>query len=463
MKPIYLIFLLCLFIYDAEASKSKMNIQIEKINQEFINLDDPLKFNSFFQNVKKISSELPSHLQLKLYASMSNLLQTTEGLAWKEEGFYRQSDFIYSLFISFMRGIYAPDYIVGTHVRKLGRYFVEPHSSDLQFSNIHDFQDFLVNYSLPALNQLISVLDEITMDPKFEFVFDQYIMKGFVSKDKSTDRKDWYFVEEAERYKLAKSEHLRLFKADLLNIAGMLSYFCAYDLNEALFYSDSLVKKSIIRGIKKIIFFKKDVEPLTTEDKVSELFKEKYKFFLTLRNNQLTIKALTYWHKATSERLLAMQAISKNYAVQNDYIVDTEEIKWKSKKEVPILNERLKFLTAALEHKNYTLNSNVTRLKVELNPFKLFEIKDYKKIMPKTFYGESQRHLWKNKEVDDILIHKVYGQLMIWDFNYGKPVLFRDPTFNGLLVGSTDDNLMEKLKSIKLNESIAPFVNLLPL
>ena len=52
---------------------------------------------------------------------------------------------------------------------------------------------------------------------------------------------------------------------------------------------------------------------------------------------------------------------------------------------------------------------------------------------------------------------------MIWDFNYGKPVLFRDPTFNGLLVGSTDDNLMEKLKSIKLNESIAPFVNLLPL
>jgi hypothetical protein len=462
MTKIYLIILFYAFMTKTNAySTLNRDPQIEKINQELIKLDDPLKFNPFFKTVQKSALLSPDNLNLKLYASMTKLLQTTEGLAWKEEGFYRQSDFVYSLFVSIMRGIYAPDYIVGTHVRKLGRYFAEPHGTDLQFNNIADFQTFLVTKTLPAIDQLIQTLDEITSHEQFQFVFDQYVTKGFISKEKSLDKTDWFFIEESERMKIVKSEHLRIFKAELLNIAGVISYFCAYDFDASLKYVDAITKISIWRGIKKIIFFKKDIEPLTTIEKVAELQKSKYKSFLIQKDQTLATNALIYWKKATTERLLALDKISKNYEMNNNYIIDTDEIKWRSKKEITILKERLGFLNAAIEHKSFHLNSPVTRLSFDLNPAQLFTIKDYKNLLPKTFYGEEQRHLWKNKEINKVLIHKTYGPVTIWDFNYGKAVLYKDSSFNGFLIKSTDDNFMEKIKTLKLSPALSPFLNLL--
>lgn len=456
-----LIRLILLFCLSNQVFALTIDPMLEPLNQELVTIDDPLKYNDFFNRVQKLSLENPNHEGLILYSSVARLLQSIEGITWLEEGFYKQSDFLYSMFVSFLRSTYSPDYVVGTHVRKFGRYFTEPHMQFGQFKSISELQNHFNKVIIPALDHFISVLDRLSSNEKLELVLDQHFLVGFVAKDKSTNQQDWFFIPENDRFKTLRSPHFRLIKSQMELLTGFLSYFSAYDLDLFPKYLDQLVQTVTWRSLKKILLFKKYVEPLTTQDKVEALQKDKFKSLFILKNPLMALKALEYWRDSTVSRRMALEAFQKSSKPYSMELWDADEFKWRAKSELPLLRLREAFLNAAVHSEDYQLTIPATRYTFTIKPKQLFTVHDYKSLMAKTFYGESQRKTW---EIDHKPApHPLYGEFTVWDFNYGKPVTYLDPTFNQFLPEGNDENYLEFIKSLRLYPAIAPFLNLLPL
>jgi len=456
-----LIRLILFFCLSNHLLASSVDPMLEPLNQELVSIDDPLKYNDFFNRVQKLSLENPEHEGLLLYSSVARLLQSIEGITWLEEGFYRQSDFLYSIFVSFMRSTYSPDYVIGTHVRKYGRYFTEPHMKMGQFANLSDLQDHLIKVIMPALDHLISVLDRLSRKEKIELVLDQHVLVGFVAKERTTNKEDWFFIPEDERFRILRAPHFALMKSQMELLAGVVSYFSAYNLDLFPKYIDYLIQTVTWRSLKKILLFRKYVEPLTTQDKVEALKKDKFKNFLTLTKPLMTLKALEYWRNSTLSRRLALEKFQKMNRSSSQDLWDVDEFKWRAKTELPMLRLREEFLNAAVHGEDYKITVPATRYTFKLRPKQLFMITDYKSLLAKTFYGEAQRKTW---EIDHkVAPHPLYGEFTVWDFNYGKPVTYLDPTFNFFLPEANDENYLELIKSLRLYPAIAPFVNLLPL
>jgi len=330
-----------------------------------------------------------------------------------------------------------------------------------QFKDLSDLQEHLIKVIMPALDHFIDVLDRLSRNEKIELLLDQHVLVGFVSKEKATNQQDWYFVSENERFKTLRAPHFRLMKSQMEILTGVISYFCAYDLNLFPKYMDHLIQTVTWRSLKKILLFKKYVEPLTTQDKVEALQKDKFKSLFTLKRPLLGLKAMEYWRDSTVSRRMALESFQKNSKSYLRDLWDADEFKWRAKTEIPMLRLREEFLNAAVHGEEYQITVPATRYTFKMKPKQLFTIADYKALMAKTFYGESQRKTW---EIDHKPApHSIYGEFTVWDFNYGKPVTYLDPTFNQFLPEGNDDNYLELIKSLRLYPAAAPFINLLPL
>lgn len=437
---------------------------VAKLNNELVLVDDPLKYNDFFNRVRATSSDFPQNKTLKIYAGFADLLQSIEAITWKEEGFYKKSDFLYGLFVSFLRSTYAPDYVVGTHVRKYGRYFTEPVLNQTMYKSVSELQQDLLGKVLPAIEKLRAALAEAIEDQKFFFVLDRHILVGYVPSDKSTNKMEWFFTPETERFKTVQRSHLALLKSQIELLAGVISYLCAYQLDDFIQYADDLMKIVTWRGLKKILLFRNNIDPLTTKDKVELLQREKFKNFLVLKEPQLLAQALNYWIESTRSRLKGLSLRGQTSKIPD--LIEPLELELLKKQELALLNERVDILEKAQKDEVMDLTVPATRYSFKFNPSRLFAIADYKKLLAKTFYGESQRRPWFKvpwHADSGPAVHEKYGEFSVWDFNFGKPVTYLDPTFNGMIPDGTDENYLEYIKSLRLLPAVAPLMNLLPL
>lgn len=441
---------------------------IDQWNNKIFNMHDPLLYNGFFGEIQNVAAapEHKEHHIIKLYAELTKVIQTLEGLTWREEPFLAQSDFVYNMWVSSMRGMYAPDYLTSKHMRKFGRYLTEPHMKADRFYKISELQDHLLDNVIPALEGLSRQLGVLSKLPNFEFVADQYVTRGYIPAEHTDDKKEWFFVEERDRYQKVLPGHFGMYKSYVDGVIGALYFFGAYNFDGVHKLVDALVSKATKNAILKKLLFRDFPSPLAIVDRMEELKKSKYKHLFTLRDK---VKSKAYLEKSLEALSLAAQGKLASYqsilATTKEgelYIMDTDLLKVKKSRKLEEYKERVLIYQAAMKGESYKLNALSTRYVFDINPRRLFEIEDFKKLLAKEYFeGKKQTRIW---EVDKKPAKHpiVKGTLHVWDFNYGKPVKYLDATFNGFMPNGTDKNYLQLIKSLRMTASTKNLVKILP-
>lgn len=452
--------------YGAEKLSTEKDI-IKSWNDKIFNMHDPLLYNGFFSEIQK-TAKLEKHKKhqiIQLYSSLSKVFQSLEGITWREEPFLAQSDFVYGMWVSWMRGMYAPDYQTSKHMRKFGRYLTEPNMSKDRFYKISDLQEYLLKEVIPALENLSDKLKKIAQDKDVEFIADQYVYRGYIPAQHTDDKKEWFFVEERDRYQTVLSGHFGLFQSYVDRAIGALYFFSAYNFDGIHRLVDALVMKSTKSAILKKILFKDFPSPLAIVDRIEELKKSKYSKLLTQRNKnsqKYLDKALSKWSEAAFQERLSYNEVLGQVKPNVNYIFDTSSLLVKKERKLEEFNQRAKIYRAAVEKKEFVFYAPSTRYKFKIFPHKLFEIRDFKKLLAKEYFeGKEQVRNWKVN--DKIAIHPIIKKrVYAWDFNYGKPITYLDPTFNGFLPEGNDKNYLQFIKSLRMTNATKDLVKILP-
>jgi hypothetical protein len=463
-----LMLILLVNLSHAETISSQERKIIDQWNNKIFNMHDPLLYNAFFGEIQKTASDSnhKDHQVIKLYAELTKVVQTLEGLTWREEPFLAQSDFVYSMWVSSMRGMYAPDYLTSKHMRKFGRYLTEPHMKADRFYKISEFQDHLLENVIPALEGLSKQLGVLSKLTNFEFTADQYVYRGYIPAEHTDDKKEWFFVEERDRYQKVLPGHFGMYKSYVDGVIGALYFFGAYNFDGVHKLVDALVSKATKNAILKKLLFRDFPSPLAIVDRMEEMKKSKYKHLFTLRDKtkskQYLKKSLEALSRAAEFELSSYISILKNAKDGEHYIMDTDLLKVRKSRKLEEYRERVQIYKAAQSGESYKLNAPSTRYVFDINPQRLFEIEDFKTLLPKEYFkGKKQVRVW---EVDKKPAKHpiVKGTLHAWDFNYGKPVKYMDATFNGFMPSGTDKNYLQLIKSLRMTASTKNLVKILP-
>ncbi|OIQ18942.1 MAG: hypothetical protein BM556_06570 [Bacteriovorax sp. MedPE-SWde] len=442
---------------------------IDTWNEKIFNMHDPLLYNGFFGDIQKTAA-MEVHkddLIIQLYSSFTKVFQSLEGLTWREEAFLAQSDFVYSMWVSSMRSMYAPDYQTSKHMRKFGRYLTEPNMKKGQFAKISDFQDHLLNEVKPRLIDLSKVLEKLSVKGRKEFIADQYVYRGYIPAEHTPDKKEWFFVEERDRYQKVLPAHFGLLRSQIESYIGMINFFGAYNFNDIHKFVEAIVNKATVNAILKKVLFRDFPSPLAIVDRMEELKKDKYKHLFTLRNGEvskrLLMSSLKNFSKSINIEFESYKSLVQNVGPGQNYIVDTDQLKVRKSRKIEVYKEKVAIFKAALDKKSYRLKARATRYEFDILPHKLFEISDFKKLLPKEYFeGKEQNRIWKVDKKD--AVHPIEeGKVYAWDFNYGKPVKYMDSTFNGFIPKATDKNYLQLIKSLRLSKSTANLIKVLPI
>jgi len=467
MTTLMLIFLVG--FANAEGISVKEKKIIDNWNHQIFNMHDPLLYNGFFKTIqetalKEIHTE---HHVIQLYSSLTRVFQSLEGLTWREEPFLAQSDFVYSMWVSGMRGMYAPDYLTSKHMRKFGRYLTEPNMNKDRFYKISEFQDHLLSEVAPALEELSRRLGKLSSLKDYIYVADQYVYRGYIPAEHTEDKKEWFFVEERDRYQKVLPGHFGMFKSHVDGVIGAIYFFSAYNFDGVHKLVDALVSKATKNAILKKILFREFPSPLAIVDRMEEMKKSKYAHLFTLRDKVKSKKhlqrAMIAWSEASKSELKSYLSILKNAKDRENYIIDTDMLRVRKSRKIEAYNERNRIYDAALRGEEYKFTALSTRYSFVINPKKLFEIEDFKTLIPKEYFkGKKQVRIW---EVDKKPANHpiVKGDIHAWDFNYGKPVKYLDATFNGFMPSGTDKNYLQYVKSLRMTESTKNLIKILPI
>lgn len=456
------------------ASTSQDNM-LGEINRMIIEINNPAQINKVIDTIVATAAE-PKNKDLaaiQLYALLLQPLKHFEGIVWRLRPIVEESDLAHMTILTLIRSVYYRKDVVGPHIRALVQYITEPNVKINPLKKVSDVQDFLANEVAPDLERSLVKATELanSQSNELNFEIDQYLFTGY-SKEEGLK-----FISDNNRYKMFIPANMYFVKAGLERILGAIYYSSVYDLNGGVFFLNKLIKETNInrylgRYFDRLNPFSNDkysayrlgkLPPLITPKEVNEFLKDSiFQSLLTPRKDvknpqEVMNSAFSKFQNASQSELNAFNATltGADRSKGDSYFVNPIKLLITENKTRHKLEERVRLFTSTVGNP-INVVSDITGKSFQINVSALFTVKkDLKKFYPSNFYNVPPGHYIPAANQPE-------GKTWSWNYLYGRPNAWPDPTFSGLFPDATNENMYELMRSVTITPSTAPFSSFVP-
>lgn len=443
---------------------------IEGINKKIVAIDSQYQIVPLINELITLANkeENKENTSLQLYKLALKPVLKLEGIIWRFRKVVENSGALHLTALGLITKAYHRSYMYGPHIKATLDYLTTPANSYPMFENLTEAQDFLEKDIRPELQSSLSELQNLTksLDDTWTLNFDGYLVSGFNPKNNMT------FISEQKRYKTVIKPHLYYGISSLHRALGFIDYSVNYNISQLPQFVDKLVSKTAINNTILSKTFTRGLPQISTPKEASEILngskllsnKKTFAPFLTLRKSTQIAKenlrsAMTHFKSASAYELKALeQTIILSDSDNGDrYIINPNFLIIGQESTVRRLNEMVGLYEKALKGETQLVTSHITGRQTKINLISLFTpYSDLKVFLPKesNFSSEKRGHTlkWKSGRNE-------FG----WNYNYGKPVSYPDPTFGGFLPEANNENIYSIARDIKLTESLKVFSDYLPI
>lgn len=261
---------------------------------------------------------------------------------------------------------------------------------------------------------------------------------------------DFRSISEKQRFKKVVSGNLNYVLAGLESATGSLLMATSYNLDKLPNFIQEVMKKTALNNLlSRDTKHSTPIEQLSVlADLGTSLGKARFDEAEMSANMSKAMKSFEK-SKELQKRALVQSYNETKEDLENsrDYIVSPKVLALNYDDNLKNLDRELKLYQGPT-----TITSEATGFQYTVDLPAAFKYKqNLQDFLPNSQFVSTVR------ETDDST-HKVKK----WDYNYGRPTSYKDPTFGGLLPNATNANLNETLRSMKLDPVTVGLVKFLP-
>jgi len=425
------------------------NDLIKVINEKIINIKHKDEVRPALNKIIELAKDNPEMKTVNLYANILRPLRVLEGIIWRMRTIVEECGACHLAALNMLKGMYYKRYVMGPHIAAIMDYLVEPNIKQPKFENVSGLQEYTLRYIIPELAHTLKNIRAITesLPEDFVFDFDNYLVMGY---DKS---KNIRFISDARRYKKVVRGNLYYLIFQKSRALGLMYLSINYDLNKVMTYYKKLIKKTALNNlVNSLPFIKRLPKNNTPKEFLDILSARKFKGLGKARTERFTKaqiqdnlnRSLTYIYNAQVFRVRALEESLRQADIEksSDYLLRPKLLAVNYDDILQNMKERRDIYHAAKFKNEATyITSKATGMQFRVNPKAFFIFhKDLKHFLPKAKFEDRKRGDWlrdKNGKIRHQVTHK---KIHKWDYMYGRPVAWDDPTFAGLFPDATNEN-----------------------
>jgi hypothetical protein len=446
---------------------SESNV-IAEINKRAVAIKSKEEIIPLINQVQELASKKKDDYALQLYALTLRPVPHFEGLIWRLRGVVEKSGPMHLSALSAITKAYYRDYMYGPHVKASMDFLTipSPHKNK-KFESVSEVQNFLEVTIKPELERSLSELNGLisTIDDSWSFDFDGHLITGY---DEQTNK---VFISSNKRYKKVIKPHLLYMKSSLHRLLGGINYVVNYNGDDLPRFTKEMVKKTAINNIAAATLMRKLPQVATPREAIEVLnkkgtFRKVFRNFLTARKSKDEMEknlnaSMDHFKKAAEAELRGFQdtIAQSDPAMGRQYVINPNLIKIGKEDTEHRLKELIRLYESAAKSQPMTVTSDITGAQIKVNLRTLFKPQDDLKAFLPTSSDFADVKRGGLVQYDNNSRSKEFS----WDYQYGKPVSWPDPTFAGFIPEATNKNIYELARTLKLTDSLKVFSNFLPI
>ncbi len=466
-----------------------VNSYIDKIVHEIKTKEDVLKVGQLIM-ADAGSAKNKNNPAVKLFATLLKPLPLFEGIFWRLRGIAEEMDFIHLVALSSLRGFSHRDYLYGPHIKAIFDFVTQPTTKPTlgKIETITDLQEFLFGPVKDKLSITLRECKELLKFPSSSFRI-LVNLKLIAGEDKAGNIR---YLNSKEGEKIFIKPYLHFIIGSLQSTLAVINYQSLYNGDKLPDFITAIGKKSAFNMFKtspdRILIKSKSVPRGVTAKEINSILHDNdFKSLMTLQVTEEVAK------KRLNEAFELAFNASKNYlqgfvcsieepisfAITKEssnrdclnlpkehfikkshkYIINPNALQLNLAKKYHEKNDLyLYFSKAFIKKETITLNSEVTGNKVKINLHRVFTPHPDLKV----FYP-SKSHFNNLVKVGHEAPVANGKQDWAWDYHYGRPVSYPDPTFGQILPEANSQNIYSILRTLRLTSVTQPLAEFLPI
>jgi hypothetical protein len=467
---------------------------IQAINDKIVGIKHKSEIIPLINEINQIADkkENEGNHTLQLYRAVLSPVKLLEGVVWRLRGVVEKSGVLHMQALSIIQKLYYQDYLFGPHVIAIIDYLVEPTVKEIKFMSPGKFQDFMENNLKPELQKSLAQVESILekADDNWKFVWDAHLVTGY---DKDSGK---VFISETKRFKRSVTKsYVNFVASNLHRLIGAIEYGTNYNIDQITDITNAIVKETAINSLKQKFRIKSLPEattPLqviailnsTSKKRVQDhrgsalnrrVTVKTYANFLTLRKApEVAAKnlksSMEHFYSARKLELNGFSgSIDNTDHDQGDrYILNPNVLKINREDTEQRLKDIISLYESALSGQTKIVTSETTGQQLEVNLAAIFTPHhDLKIFLPSVDTGFNKNMnrggIIKDEQNKKIKHQKTNGTIFAWNYKYGLPIAWDNPTFGGFLPGATSDKMYEISRTMQLTDSLSTFKSFLPI
>ncbi|MAZ47877.1 MAG: hypothetical protein CME65_04900 [Halobacteriovoraceae bacterium] len=455
----------------ANRSTASDNDLIQSINDRIIAIKNRAEIKPLIEEIIRLS-EQDSHRDnqtLKLYRAIIEPMKHMESLIWRLREVVEKSGLMHMQALSMIRKAYYKDYMYGPHILAILDYLTMPSDTLLQFNRPEDIQEFANGELKSSLENSLNLVQEViaNTDSDWSFSFDAYLASGYDPENNKV------FISEAKRFeKRVNHQYLYFIESNLHRVIGAIEFAVNYDINDYPRFVNQMVSKTAVNTLKKRLFLRSLPKPITPLEMIEAA--NDYRNFLTLRKSKEEAQAnlsssMEHFYQARVKELVGFQKSidETDHNNTDQYFLNPNILKIGREDKENNLKDKISLFEAAKAGSAKTITSEITGQQIQIDMRALFTPHENLRSFFPTPSGINQaggKGGNLEDENGDRIRHKITGQTLFgWNYRYGKPLSFPDPTFGGFLPGASNENIYDIARTMELTGSLDHLKELIPL
>lgn len=443
---------------------------IESINNRIIAIKSRSEIKPLIQEIVALSEseEHKDNHAVQLYRALIEPMKHMESVIWRLREVVEKSGVLHMQALDMIREAYYRDYMYGPHVLAIMNYLTMPSDQLLQFNEISDVQDFANGEVKATLENSLKLVQSAikNTDSGWAFSFDAYLTSGYDPENNKV------FISDSKRFeKQVNHQYLYFIEANLHRVIGAIEYMVNYDVNDYPKYMNQIVRKTALNSVKRALQLRRLPKPVTPLEKIEAA--NDYRRFLTLRKSKEEAQALmnssmNHFYLARVQELTGFQKSidETDHNNTDQYFLNPNILKIGRTETENRLKDKIALFEAAKAGQVKTVTSDITGQQVQIDLRALFTPYDNLRNFfpsPADIHQEGGKGGKVKDENGRNLRHKVTNQTLFgWNYYFGKPMSFPDPTFGGLLPGATNANIYDIARTMELTGSLESFKQIIP-
>ncbi len=467
---------------------------IQQINDKIVGIKHKSEIKPLIAEINTIADkkENKSNHTLQLYRAVLTPVKHLESFVWRLRGIVEKSGILHMQALNVIRKLYYQDYLYGPHVIAIMDYLVEPSTKSTKFMSPQAVQDFLEAKIKPELESSLAQVENIlkVSDDSWSFKWDAHLITGYDPDNGKV------FISESKRFKRSITKaYVNFVASNLHRLIGGIEYGVNYNVDQITTVVNAIMKETALNNtIKQKLRIKSLPEPTTPLQVIAILNSttkksiktngsvvkrrvrvKRYADFLSLRKDIETAKknltsSRNHFHKARTYELAGFKGSidTVDHSQGDRYILNPNILKINREDTERRLNDIISLYESAKSNQTKMVTSEVTGQQIEVNLNALFSPhKDLKVFLPNAdsgFKSELKRGGIMKNANNKKLRHETTNQtIFAWNYKYGLPIAWENPTLGGFLPNATSDKMYEIARTMQLTDSLSVFRNFLPI